>query len=483
MSTEKSQVDTEKKTNWNKDVSKATTQHEITCKGRQIKYEATVSQILLDSPKDEKVKNCAKMGYTAYLEKNQELRNKPLMFCYNGGPGSASLWLHLGALGPYRIDNLDKTSVANKTSSNLIVNEHTLLDEFDLVFVDPIGTGFSTTKDKESESHFYADMADAHSFAQFIHRFLDQGNHWSRSIYLCGESYGGYRSAFLCKNLIADYGIFPRGLFLVAPYLFYGSIEEIPEHVVARANFMCSFAVTAWYHSRSSLNKSADSAEEAYSQAKEFFFGSYLQKIALMRFSRCSKQVQETTAKMIGISLDVLLEEDDAFNVRSFSKHLLRNETRYPGRLDSRFTMSFPVEYVPKYRDPSLTVLECRMTQLTNCYFRNSLKVTESEPYKHFGKSIASHWKSENFSNSSESALSESLKENPEMKIYATSGYYDLAVSTAGVSFDLDHLQVPEECRKNIVHERFEAGHMMYVEAAILGEMVESAKNHFRLRS
>ena len=445
-------------------------------------FTSVVSQILLDDPKELRKKDTAKMGFTAYFadsaNRHEENQRRPVAFCYNGGPGSASLWLHLGAFGPYRATNLDFSSVDLGKYSTLVENQWTLLNYCDLVFIDPIGTGFSQAKSQEAEQAFFSDKADAKSIAQFIERFLSKYKLWDRDVYLVGESYGGYRSALVAQELLDDKGIYPKGMLLIAPFLSLAANEELPEHVVARTGFFTAFATTAWFHKRSSLNSSCKTAEEAYLQASEFFKSEILLPLFNESLACMPKPLIAKMAGVMGIPADILSEFGDGFSTLHFSQHLFPGLAKYPGRLDSRYTLSHQLEYFPCYQDPAISVLDVRLTQLTNAFLRRTLQATTPIAYCHSGN-FGAKWHYEQVGGSAMAALSSVMKKNPHMKIYSAAGYYDLAVPAAGIDYDFKHLNISRELEMNIKREKFEAGHMMYVEVDNLASILEGAASHF----
>lgn len=418
-------------------------------------YSTICGEISVDSPSgDAEKKDTAKVFYTAYLSS----KKRPIMFLFNGGPGGGSVWLHLGGFGPKRVQGLD---VDSKVEAKLVDNKETLLSKSDLVFVDPIGTGLSTYKDEETLKDFCTEKADASYLAQFISRFMNQHKRWGHTLHLCGESYGGYRVALLAYELITKHDIHPTGIFFVAPFLSGAGLTEADPNVIAEANFLCGYAVSAWYHKKSSLNQSCKNESSAHKKAKEFIFEKYLPARLLKNTYELDKSLLKKLSDYIGISVEDIKKE--GINITSFCNKLFPNKN-FAGRIDSRYTLEHPMTLSP-YLDASCLVIGSKLTPHINAYLINQIGWETKERYLSLSEKVNKVWRFEDpFSELAFASLRAAMKLAPKMFIYAAGGYYDLAVPMSCVEYDLKQLADTESLSKRIHVEAFPAGHMMYVQ-------------------
>lgn len=444
--------------------------------GKKLSFEAVHEQILLDAPESKK-KECAELTYTSYKAEGEA---RPIFFCFNGGPGAASLWLHMGAFGPKIISNLDITDAGK--GQKLEANPHSLLPYGDCVFVDPVGTGISTYESLDLAKEFWNENGDVQSLASFIYKYLFAHKAWGRPVYLVGESYGGYRISLLCHELIDAYGIYPEGLFFVAPFLSGTSLIETPENIIAQANYLIAYIVTSWFHGRSSLRDTVNSEEEVYRIAKEFIHKEVLPRMITQPLPSIDKEVLSKLSEMLGVELGMLEESQGAFNVLDFSRYLFPGEAKYVGRLDSRFLSEFPLTFSPAYIDASRSHYEKSYCSQTQKYFSQEFGLETGNKYEYISPTVHENWVyKEAFLSKALDALSQSMKQNPKMKIYSVAGYYDLAVPASCVSYDLDHLPISDTLRKNIKLDFFPAGHMMYIQTESLEKLVGGAAAWFEL--
>jgi carboxypeptidase C (cathepsin A) len=446
----------------------------------KFEYHAVVSQILLDADCGKKPKS-AKMGFTSFskihsvshAEADSLRQKRPLVFLFNGGPGSASFWLNVGAFGPFRVSGLDVSD--DPVDMSLIENEHSLLPHADLVFIDPIGTGFSEVMNDEIEKYFLDEVSDAQSVAEFIAQYLGRHDGWARPIVIAGESYGGYRASLATERLIDQFGIYPSGLLFVAPFLSGVSIEEVPENAIARMNFFKTFAVTAWYHKKSSLNVHCKTVEQAYEAAHQIVFKDLLTDFVTLNLKDWTMESLQKISVAIGIAPEVLKREGNAFYTHQFSKELLNPLQQYVGRLDSRYVLASQLDFSKGYSDPSLHILNRKIVTQTNALYFGKLQVKYSHRYKHSSETVSKQWIYKNsFFASAFSAVKLCLEKNPQMRIYAATGYYDLAVPAATVDYDFSHLGFSSDSR--VKHVKYPAGHMVYVHEETLKKLSEDVR-------
>jgi carboxypeptidase C (cathepsin A) len=308
---------------------------------------------------------------------------------------------------------------------------------------------------------FCTEKADVNYLAQFITSFLSQHKLWGRPLFLCGESYGGYRVSLLSYELITKYDLQCEGLILIAPFLSCTSLIEAAPNLIAEANFLCSYAVSAWYHKRSSLNRICKDEASAYKKAKEWIFETYLPA----RF-RCSPHELDSSlikklADLCGVSFDALMKE--GLNVARFCNNLFPHSKSYAGRVDARYTLEHPLSLSP-YLEPSCVILGSRLSPHMNAYIFNEVGWEGKERYINLSMKVNEAWRVEDsFSELAFTSLRSVLKLSPKLRLYAAAGYYDLAVPLSSVEFDLTQLADTASLKQRIHMQAFPAGHMMYV--------------------
>jgi carboxypeptidase C (cathepsin A) len=435
------------------------------------KYQTVCGEILVDSPAKENPKiKVGKVFYTAYFSLTEQER--PLIFLFNGGPGSSSVWLHFGAFGPQRVSHLD---VAMKSSSSLVENAESLFDAADLIFVDPIGTGFSSCAEGELKN-FCTENADSVYLSQFITCFLSQHKAWGRKIFLCGESYGGYRVSLIAQHLIKKESLHPEGIILIAPFISGIAIEDAPPNILGEAHYLISFILTAWYHKRSSLNQTCKNEEEVYQIARDFAYHEYLPSRLEKTLFFLGENFHKKLSQLTGISKEFFCKYN--LNVSTFSEHLFPKEKCFPGRIDGRYVLEHPlVMNQVEYIDPSHVTFSRRLNTFTQNYYFTKMCWEGNKPYVLISDEVSKNWRYEEpFYSSAFSALQTVLKLSPDLRIYAAAGYYDLAVPAATVEFDLKQLPETKDMEKRIQLEFFQAGHMMYVHEASHKKLVQSIR-------
>lgn len=436
-----------------------------------LEYKAVCGEILVDSPSKEKSKEqSGKIFYTSYTSKKE---TSNVVFCFNGGPGSSSVWLNFGAFGPQRVSNLD---VDEESDSCLINNAETLLNSGNLVFVDPMGTGFSSCEEEEFK-HFCTEKADASYLSQFIVNYLTQNSLWGKKIFICGESYGGYRTALISEVLIKKYSVHPAGLILIAPFISGVSIEETNPNVIGEAHFLIGYIMTAWYHKKSSLNSECDDEKTAYQKACAFAYGQFLPARMKNPLARLNSSLLDELSALIGISKDLISKSN--LDVFQFSHHLFQGEKRFVGRIDSRYTLPHPlVATSDEYTDPSLMTMSRKIVSNAQAFFCNQMGWKDKKIYAAFSDEVSRYWKYEDyFLASAFRALQNSLKLSPKLKVHVAAGYYDLAVPAATVEFDLNQIAETEDIQNRITCELYPSGHMMYVQETSLQKLSKSIRD------
>jgi carboxypeptidase C (cathepsin A) len=455
------------------------TEHTIRIGGQTIPYKATAGTILLKDDKDEAN---ASMFYVAYTRSDvKDLSQRPIAFLYNGGPGSSTVWLHMGAFGPKRV----VTANAQPTPPapyKLEENPSTLLDKTDLVFIDAIGTGFSKAVGKAKDKDFWGIDQDVEAFAQFINTYVTRNNRWVSPKYLIGESYGTFRSAALGNYLQSHDGMDLNGIVLISTVLDLGTISFPPGEDNPYIFYLPSYAATAWYHKV--LKNRPDDLNALLVQARQFASTEYAD--ALMKGSNLGDAEKAAVLKKLseftGLSEDYLDKARLRVNLPQFMEELQRAKGQTTGRLDSRFsgpTLDMLSEYA-EY-DPQENAITGAFTALFNDYVRQELKFSEDRRYNMIGGDAGRQWDWKRKGRGPgygfpgapnvERDLAEALVSNPHLQVQVENGYYDLATPFFATEYTMDHLGLPPDLRSHIHLEYYDAGHMMYLLDASLAKL------------
>jgi carboxypeptidase C (cathepsin A) len=424
----------------------------------------------------------ARMFYVAYFKKDAVASHRPVMFLYNGGPGSATMWLHLGTFGPRRVVVPDTKHQA-AAPYTVVENQYSLLDVCDLVFIDAPGTGLSRTFGKEKAKAFYGIDADAHAFARFIHRFLSKYDRWNSPKYLFGESYGTPRSAVLA----ADLGnVDLNGIVLLSQILSFDNSVDDPRSNPgvdqAYALALPTYAATAAYFHK--LPTQPPALKPFLAEVEKYALGDYM--AALLKGSELSDEEKRVVAEKLhgytGLSVEYLMRSDLRVVGGDFSKELKLDEATTIGRLDTRFQgpdlnpLSEGAEY-----DPQSEGISSAWTAAINEYLHRDLKYGLESTYWSSGGSggdftwdLRHHAPEGPPANDVETGanvmpdLAFRMKLNPKMKVMLAGGYYDLATPFFEGIYEMHHLQIPKALQSNISYHYYEAGHMIYVNEEIL---------------
>jgi carboxypeptidase C (cathepsin A) len=445
------------------------TQHEARVGGRKIEYTVTAGTMLMRNDKDEPQ---ALVGYTAYVAKGGNSAERPIMFAYNGGPGSASIWLHMGILGPQRAVVTD-AGFSNNGPYRRVNNDYSIIDETDLVMIDPVGTGFAKVVGEGKGEDFWGVDQDIKSISEFIVQYLTENGRWASPKYILGESYGGMRSGGVAYYLLNNHFVALDGVILVSPFMeftagFSGMGVDLP-HVM----FLPTFAATARYHG--ALDPTPSDLEAFMTEVADFALNEYAP--ALLKGNTLSDA--ERRAVLAGLSKYTGLSEDywDRANLRinegRFNKELMRETGKTVGRVDSRFAgnMINRIGESAEY-DPMISAIGPGYLAAFMDYYQNDLKVEDIGNYTVFGNLFLKwDWSHRQpdlqgfklpFPNTAVD-LAYAMRQNPSMRVLVQQGYYDLATPHLATEYFIDHLDIPDELRENIEYATYEAGHMMYI--------------------
>ena len=452
-----------------RDVPPVVTAHTATVGGQQLSYQVTTGLLPLKNAQDEIEAQIFYMAYT--LDRPGDDSVRPLTFAFNGGPGSASIWLHLGALGPRRVQ-LNDDGTMPPPPFRLVDNDETWLPQTDIVFIDPVGTGFSRAAKPELEEKYYSYTGDIESLATFVRLYLTRNGRWTSPLFLAGESYGTLRAAGLAGRLI-EMGIALNGIVLVSTVLSYLTLDmhgprgnDLPFCL-----FLPSFAATAWYHKRLPADLQALQLTTLLAQVEEWATGTYLLKLvkgdALSDAER--QEVIQTVARYTGLDERYVDQSELRPQISRFCKELLRAEKRAAGRLDSRFS-GVDLEAAsdsPEF-DPSLIGPTPPFTATFNDYVRRELGYKTDVEYETLSTRVNEKWKFDSARNGyleTSAELRKAFMRNPHLRVLVAYGYYDLATPYWATIYTMNHLGLEPALRANIDYAAYEAGHMLYIDS------------------
>lgn len=450
------------------------TEHTLTIAGQSIPYKATASTTLLKDEKDEPTALMFSIAYTRSDVKDSSAR--PVAFIYNGGPGSSSVWLHMGAFGPRRI----VTANAQPTPPapyKVIDNSDSLLDKTDMVFIDPVGTGYSHPVGKAAGKDFWGIDQDVHSIAQFILRWVTRNNRWNSPKFLIGESYGTFRSAALGNYLHQSNHIDLNGIVLISSVLDVGTLSFRVGDDMPYVFYVPSYAAAAWVNK--DLPDRPENLEAFLKEAREFASTEYT--AALAKGSNLLPAEKAAVAKKLsrftGLSEDYLVKADLRVSLSQFRAEIGRSKGLVTGRYDSRFTgPMYDLLAEHAITDPSYTDVAGAFTAAINAYLREDLKFQSDRTYEILSYEPGKNWDwkhtpaggGEGFpgSPSVEDDLIAALLTSPKLQVEVENGYYDMATPFFATEYTMDHLLLPKDLRARIHLDYYTAGHMMYLNDA-----------------
>ncbi len=450
-----------------------TTHHSVRVGGQAVEYDATVGSIIL---RDAEQNPTAEMYYTAYFRSGvSDTSRRPILFAYNGGPGSSSFWLHMGIMGPRRVST-PGTEHAGSAPYHIVDNPYTLLDRTDIVMIDPVGTGFSHPLGDTEGKAFWGLDEDGRSITQFIQRFLSQHNRWNSPKYLLGESYGTTRSAVLAP-MLQGANIELNGIVLVSAVLDFRTIIFAEGDDISYVTNLPSFAATAWYHD--ALPNRPPELVPFLEEVEAFAMGDYA--TALLEGSTLSdadrERVLDRLVACTGLSHDYLDLADLRVSAPEFEAELMRRHGgKVVGRLDARY-LGDAADLLAQTagRDPQSAAISGAYAAAWNTYLRTELGYDGVREYVPSGNVQPWNWSQGGgpgfgFSGIPNVApdLARAIRANPNLEVLLVSGLYDLATPYFAAVWTMDHLGLPADLRDNISRADFEAGHMMYVHEPVL---------------
>ncbi len=457
----------------------STTDHTAHIGGQTIAYKATIGSILLKNPQGDPT---ALMYYTAYIKNDvKDQGTRPISFIYNGGPGSASIWLHMGAFGPRRVATKD-ADYTPPPPYTLTDNANSLLDHTDMVFIDPIGTGFSHAVGKSQDKDFWGVDQDVHSIAQMINLYVTRTDRWNSPKFLIGESYGTFRSAALGNYLQSNDNMQINGIVLISSVLDLGSISFLPGDDIGYILYLPTYAATAWYHK--ALKDAPADLPAFLDEARKFAAGEYAQ--ALMKGTAITQAEKSAIAAKLshftGLSEEYLMRGDLRIVEPQFTAELLRSRGLTTGRLDARFAGPNG-DLLSEFSgsDPQSDAISAAFISTWNVYIHDELKFTQPDRAYLGSSPVAGgqwDWKRQNGGGfgfpgvpNTEPDLAQALLTNPNLQVEIENGYFDLATPFFGTEFTKEHLGLEQNLTKNISLKYYNAGHMMYLHEEDLAKL------------
>jgi carboxypeptidase C (cathepsin A) len=443
------------------------TKHQITAGNRTLAYTVTAGMLPIMNAAGETEADVFFMAYT--LDNAGPAQKRPLMFSFNGGPGSSSVWLHLGALGPQRVKMLEDGSMP-APPFELVDNEFTWLGETDLVFIDPVGTGYSRARKADLGKKFWNVAGDIQSVGEFIRMYLTRYERWTSPLFLVGESYGTTRAAGLAGHLI-DRGIAFNGIVLVSSILNFQTARFARGNDLPYVLFLPTYTASAWYHKKLAADLQAD-LRKALGEAEKWAAGAYAEALAKGdRLTAAERQAAiDKLHRLTGLEKRYIDRCDLRIEIQHFCKELLRDRGRTVGRLDSRFLGidESGVSERPDF-DPTMSIIFPPYTTTFNQYVRTSLGYKTDRTYSILGG--VDRWEfGPGYTDTSE-ALRGAFAKNPYMKLFVASGYFDLATPYFATEYTLGHMGLDGSLRKNVTTAYYHAGHMMYIHAKSLEKL------------
>lgn len=465
-----------------------TSKHSVRIGGKTMKYTVTTGTMVLKEETTDREKEAegekprAQIFFIAYTKDGvKDEAKRPLTFSFNGGPGSSSVWLHLGVLGPRRV-LLKNDGELPKPPYQLKDNEFSILDETDLVFIDPMNTGYSRPVTGEKPKEWHGFKKDIESVGDFIRLYTTRYNRWLSPKFLIGESYGTTRASGLSGYLQERHGMYLNGLMLVSAVLDFTTLDFNLNNDLPFIMFLPGYTATAWYHD---VLKPHRPLQTWLREAEEFALGDYTK--ALLKGDSLTKEERADIVKRLsyftGISEQFIERSNLRINDQHYFKELLRERGLTVGRLDSRLIgrdrlgVTENAEY-----DPLLTNIMGPYTAAFYDYIRRELKFESDLPYEILS-GFVHPWSYKEFENAYVNVgetLRSAMTYNPYLKVYVANGYYDLGTPYFATEYTFNHLGLDESLRGNVTMGYYEAGHMMYIHIPSLKQMKKDLANFIK---
>lgn len=447
----------------------AVTQHTLKLPGGELEYTATAGFMPLTTETGELR---AKMFFVAYTRSGEQgfqqlgAARRPITFTFNGGPGSSSVWLHLGMFGPRRVQMSDDAAQP-RPPFELVDNQYSLLEASDFVFIDPVLTGYSRPAEGVANSEFHGYEEDLDSVGEFIRLYLTKAQRWDSPKFLAGESYGTTRAAGLSGQLIERHGIYLNGIVLISAILNFQTARFGTGNDLPYMLFLPTCTATAWYHKRLPADLQSD-LKATLAEVEKFALNEY--NVALAKGDTLSAEERDEIAAKLarytGLSKGYVLQANLRVSMDRFAKELRRDERITVGRLDSRYTAVDRDAAGEGYEfDPSYAAIQGAYTAMLNSYVREDLQFNSDLPYEILTGRVRP-WSFKNYENQFldvAETLRSAMAKNPAMQVYVACGYYDFATPYFAAEYTFNHMALEPPLRSQVQFSHYEAGHMMYI--------------------
>jgi carboxypeptidase C (cathepsin A) len=460
--------------------------HKAKIGGKTLAYTATCGTWVMHEETDkdgehlgQKAKSA--MFFTAYtLDGTKDVAKRPIMFCFNGGPGSSSVWLHLGVIGPKRVA-LDAEGNSGAPPYALVDNDFSLLAQADLVFIDPVGTGYSRMIEGEKTKEYHEYQRDLESVGAFIRLYVSRNERWASPKFIAGESYGTTRACGLAGLLQDKYGMYLNGLLLISVALDFQTIRFDHGNDMPPLIYLPTYAATAWHHKKLPADLQKKSLSALMKEVEAFAMNEYA--AALFQGDKLSAKdfnaMAEKVARYTGLSTAYVKSTKLRVLIHRFCKELLRADGKTVGRLDSRFTAMDRDSAGEQFEfDPAHAAIGGVFATCFNDYVRRTLKFETDLDYRVLA-GLYQTWGWKDFANryvNIGETLRSAMNKNPHLKVYVGNGYFDLATPHFASDYTVNHLMLDAPLDKNITTFYYEAGHMMYAHKPSLVKMASDMR-------
>lgn len=462
------------------------TEHTLKIGERSLKYRATAGYMPMKDAKGEKTK--ANLFFVAYTRLGSEaepvdITRRPVTFSFNGGPGSSSIWLHMGAIGPKRVAMTEKGE-SLPPPYRMLDNEYTWLEQTDLVFIDPVSTGYSRAASGEDPKQFHGYVEDIASVGDFIRLYTTRYQRWSSPKFLVGESYGTTRASGLSDYLQSRYGLYLNGISLVSSIMNFQTARFTPGNDLPYLLFFPTYTAGAWYHKKLGGALAGADLRTALRAAEKFVHEKYTP--ALMRGDALTAPERDGLARemsdLTGLPADMIAQRSLRVDIFTFTQRLLEGQNRSVGRYDCRLT---GIRYQPgtaQYDfDPSYEAVLGSYTACFNDYVRRELKYESDLPY-HALTGDVQPWNYSNVQNqylNTAELLHQAMSRNTSLRVWIANGYFDLATPYYATDYTVRQMGLDPAVRGNLTQTFYEGGHMMYMVPAELAKLQGDASRFY----
>jgi carboxypeptidase C (cathepsin A) len=464
------------------------TSHVVRFDGREIKYTATTGTLPIRLDSGQVV---ARMFFVAYTKDGEDVKTRPVSFLYNGGPGAATIWLHMGSFAPLHVQLADD-GFPPAPPYRLVPNESSLIDVSDLVFIDAIDTGYSRVMPGVDNRQFHGQSGDLRAFGEFITEYLKAYSRWPSPKFLIGESYGTIRSAGLSEELQSRHGIELNGVVLISSLLTYQTLSPAPDNDVAYAANIETFSADAWYHKKLPADLQSQTLKQVVDQARTFAWSDYL--LALTKGNTLTDTergaMAQKLARLTGLSPQFVIASNLRVTADRYRKELLRDRRLTIGRLDGRLT-SIDADAAGERQefDIANTSLQGPYTAMFLDYVRNELKWESDLHYPSSGNVRPWTYNENRYMDMTE-PLRSAMTHNTSLKVFVACGYYEMATIMGGSEFNFTHLAYDKQVTDRVAFGYYEAGHMIYTRPSAhkalkndIAKFIESNRGQGAVRS